>query len=156
MRYQLARPSLKVTGRTAQPRSERFTYEVWNPFFRTYQPVKSVEEGVQRVRELASLIGRMWTQEHPKLALLEDVPDPDLIDRSRWAELRINPMVQRGYDTRQDDYPAWSHAIGLMQAIELICDRLGCTMDAIRETANASRETAEVARHASRDRSVYG
>jgi hypothetical protein len=126
MRYQLARPSLKITGRTEEPRESRFTYEVWNPFLRVYQPVASVEEGVLRIGELADLIGRMWTRQHPKLALLQDVPEPDLIDRARWAELRINPTIQRGCDTRQDDHPAWEQAVGMVQATATICERVGC------------------------------
>jgi hypothetical protein len=125
MRYQLVRPSLKLSIRTDGPSGPGLACEVWNPFLRLYQPVASVEEGVQRVSELADLIGRMWTRQHPKLELLEDVPDADLIDRARWAELRINPTIQRGCDTRQDDHPAWEQAVGLVQATAAICDRVG-------------------------------
>jgi hypothetical protein len=127
MRYQLVRPSLKLTARTDAPPGHRLACQVWNPFLRIYQPVASVEEGVQRVSELADLIGRMWTRQHPKLALLEDVPEADLIDRARWAELRINPTIQRGYDTRQDDHPAWEPAVGLVQATGHICERVGAS-----------------------------
>jgi hypothetical protein len=94
MRYQLACSSL-------QPRASRVTFEEWIPFLRTDQPVASVEEGVLHVGELADLLGRMWTRQPPKLALLEDTPDTDLIDRARWAELRINSTIPRGCDTRQ-------------------------------------------------------
>jgi len=125
MRYQLVRPSLKLTARAEAPAAHRLACEVWNPFLRTYQPVASVEEGVQRVGELVDLIGRMWTRQHPKLALLEDVPEADLIDRARWAELRINPTIQRSCDTRQDNQPAWEQAVGLVQATETICERVG-------------------------------
>ena len=150
MQYQLARPSLKITGRANGTRADRFTCEVWNPFFRAYQPVASVEEGVLRVGGLANLIGRMWTRQHPKLALLEDVPDADLIDRARWAELRINPTIQRGCDTRQDDHPAWSHAVGLVQATQTVCTRVGCTP----QTASPSRHTADVPRSTAQDRGM--
>lgn len=125
MRYQLVRPSLRLATRTDAPPGDRLACAVWNPFLRTYQPVASVEDGVQRVGELADLIGRMWTRQHPKLALLEDVPEADLIERARWAELRINPTIQRGCDTRQDDHPAWEQAVGLVQATATICERVG-------------------------------
>lgn len=125
MRYQLARPSLKIAARAEGLWANRFTYEVWNPFLHTYQPVASVEAGVRRASELADLIGRMWTLQHPKLELLEDVPEADLIDRARWAELRINPTIQRGCDTRQDDGPDWVQATGLVQATETVCVRVG-------------------------------
>jgi hypothetical protein len=140
MQYQLARPSLKLIGRTEEKRANRVTCEVWNPFLHTYQPVPSVEDGVLRVVELADLIGRMWTRQHPKLALLEDVPDADPIDRARWAELRINPTMQRGCDTRQDDHPAWSPAVGLVQATETISAWVGYTP----QTAGAVHHTADV------------
>ncbi|HET6609557.1 MAG TPA: hypothetical protein VFG62_23000 [Rhodopila sp.] len=35
----------------------------------------SVEAGVLRIGERADLIARMGARRHPKLALLEDVPD---------------------------------------------------------------------------------
>jgi len=151
MRYQLVRPSLKVTGRSQELRANRFTFEVWNPFLRTYQTVASVEEGVLRVGELADLIARMWTRQHPKLALLEDVPDADLIDRTAWAELRINPTIPRGCDTRQDDHPAWSQTGGLAQATQTVCTRVGCAP----QTASASGHTADVRRPAAQDRGIY-
>ena len=140
MQYQLARPSLKLIGRTEEKLANRFTCEVWNPFLHTYQPMASVEEGVLRVVELADLIGRMWTRQHPKLALLEDVPDADPIDHTRWAELRINPTMQRGCDTRQDDHPAWNPAVGLVQATETISAWVGYTP----QTAGVFHHTADV------------
>jgi hypothetical protein len=151
MRYQLVHPSLKVTGPTKDPRADCFTFEVWNPFQRIYQPVASVEEGVLRVGELADLIARMWTRKHPKLALLEDVPDAELIDRAHWAELRINPTVPRGCDTRQDDHPAWSQAGGLVQATQTVCTRVGCTP----QTANAPGHSADEQRRTAQDRGMY-
>ena len=150
MRYQLPHPSLKVTRRAEEARASRFVCEVWNPFLRTYQPVASVEEGVLRVGKLADLISRMWTRQHAKLELLEDVPDADLIDRARWAELRINPAIPRGCDTRQDDNPAWSQAAGLVQATDTICIRVGCTP----QTASTSHQTADVARPTAQDRGM--
>lgn len=138
MRYQLVRPSLRLSVRAEAPPGHRVTSEIWNPFVRAYQPVASVEEGVQRVSELADLIGRMWTRQHPKLALLEDVPEPDLIERARWAELRINPTIQRGCDTRQDDHPTWEQAVGLVQATATICERVGVSAaDGLRHRADA-------------------
>jgi hypothetical protein len=148
MQYRLARPSLKVTGRTEEPPASRFTFEVWNPFLRSYQPVASVEDGVLRVGELADLISRMRARQHPKLALLEDVPEADLIDRTCWAELRINPTIPRGCDTRQDDYPAWTQAGGLVQATQIVCARVGCAPQTI-SAAGVSRPTAQ-------DRRMHG
>lgn len=89
IRYAVARPSLKIIGRADHERASRFIFRVWSPFARAYQPVASVEEGLHRVLELASLIGRMTLRQHPKLALLADVPEADALERARWAEFRI-------------------------------------------------------------------
>jgi hypothetical protein len=143
MRYQLARPSLRMIGRSGDQQASRFTFEIWNPFIRTYQPVASVEEGAVRAGELAALIGRMWLRQHPKLALLEDVPDADLIERARWAEVRINPTARRTYDTRQDNHPAWTQAVGMARATEAACARVGWTANAdgaVKPSGDAPRQ----------------
>jgi hypothetical protein len=152
MRYRQARPSLKVTRHTEEPPANRFTFEVWNPFLRSYQPVASVEDGVLRVGELANLISRMRTRQHPKLALLEDVPEADLIDRTCWAELRINPTIPRSCYTRRDDHPAWTQTGGLVQATQIVCARVGCAP----HTVGASGHSAGVSRPIAQDRGMHG
>lgn len=130
MRHRLARPSLRIIERNADPPARRLSFEVWNPFAAGYQSVASVQEGLRRVGELAALIGRMWARQHPKLALLEDVAGAGVIRQARWAEMRINPTTQHSYDTRQDNDPAWAPAAGMAQATQIVCTRVGCEPDA--------------------------
>ena len=121
----LCRPSLKIT-RTGDPaEANRFCVEVWNPFVHKYQPVDSIEEGVSRVGDLATLISRMWLARHPKRDALMDVPIAKKIDGLRWAELRINATTFRSYDTRSDDRPIWARAVGMKQAAAAISSKLG-------------------------------
>jgi hypothetical protein len=121
----LCRPSLKITRSGDQTEANRFCLEVWSPFLHEYQPVNSVEEGLTRVGDLANLIGRMWLERHPKRDALMDVPVAAVIDGRRWGELRINATIFRSYDTRSDDRPAWAKAVGMKQAVTIICARVG-------------------------------
>jgi hypothetical protein len=124
-RHGLCRPSLKITRTGDLTKAAPFRVEVWNPFLHEYQPVNSVEEGVRRLGELASLIGRMWRVRHPKWDALIDVPVAAEIDGRRWAELRISGTAFRSYDTRSDDRPAWAKATDMKRATTTICTKVG-------------------------------
>jgi hypothetical protein len=121
----LSRPSLKITRHEGQTSPDNFTFEVWSPFTGSYQPAASIEEGLQRADELASLICQMWLQKHPKHRALTDTPDADVIDSLEWAEVRVNATRYRSYDTRRFDRPTWVRATGMAQAAETICNRVG-------------------------------
>jgi hypothetical protein len=123
-RRSLCRPSLKITRSGDQTEANRFCVEVWNPFLHEYQGINSVEEGVARVDALASLIGRMWVERHPKRYNLKDVPNAAEMDGKRWAEFRINATAFRSYDTRSDDRRAWTRVTGLKQAAAIICTKV--------------------------------
>jgi hypothetical protein len=122
-----SRPTLKITRYEVQTSPDNFSFEVWSPFTGSYQPVISIEDGLQRVDELANLICQMWLQGHPKYGALTDAPDADLIDRIEWAELRVNATRYRSYDTRRFDRPTWVRTTGMAQAIETTCNRVGYT-----------------------------
>ncbi len=125
-RQRLSRPSLKISHPSDQAGLDGFTFEVWNPFTGGYQLVDSVQEGLRRVGELAGLICQMWLQRHPKQQDLTDAPAAaDGGDGPEWAEFRINPTTYRSYDTRRHDQPVWMRAVGMTQAIELTCTRVG-------------------------------
>lgn len=129
-RQRLSRPSLKISHPLGRPELEGFTFEVWNPFTGGYQLVDLVQEGLRRVGELAGLICQMWLQRHPKQQDLTDAPAGDRDDGAEWAEFRINPTTYRSYDTRRRDQPVWMRAVGMKQAIELTCTRVGCALPA--------------------------
>ena len=121
----VCRPSLKITRSGDQALGDRFCVEVWNPFVHGYQPVNSLDEGITRVGDLATLIGRMWLERHPKRDVLMDVPVASEFDGLRWAELRINATTFRSYDTRSNDYSVWTRAAGIKQAAAVICSKVG-------------------------------
>jgi hypothetical protein len=122
------RPSLKITRHADRGRASSFTFEVWSPFTGTYQVVDSIEDGLQRVDQLAGLICQMWIQRHPKQDALTDAPDTDGTDTTEWAEFRINAATYRSYDTRRHDRPRWARAGGLVQATETTCARVRCVL----------------------------
>jgi hypothetical protein len=124
-RQRLSRPSLKISHPLDRAELDGFTFEVWNPFTGGYQLVDSVQEGLRRVGELAALICQMWLQRHPKQHDLTDAPAADGADGAEWAEFRINPTTYRSYDTRRRDQPVWMRAVGMTQAVELTCARVG-------------------------------
>jgi len=121
----LSRPSLKITRQVERSEAGAFTFEVWNPFAGVYQPVDSVQHGLQRVGQLAGLICQMWLQRHAKQNDLSDAPDVAGVDDVQWAEFRINPTTYRSYDTRRSDRPTWMRSVGMVQAVELVCARVG-------------------------------
>jgi hypothetical protein len=129
-RQRLSRPSLKITRRVDHM-AAAFRFEVWNPFTGLYQPVETVQQGLKRLGELAGLIGQMWLQRHPKQNDLTDAPDEVADDDVQWAEFRINPTTYRSYDTRRHDRPAWMRAVGMTQAVELTCARVGYALPAL-------------------------
>jgi hypothetical protein len=120
-RQRLSRPSLKITRSEA----DGYVFEVWNPFIGNYQPIGSILDAMQRVDELAGLIGQMWLQRHPKQSILADVPEADRTDRIQWAEFRVNATTHRSYNTRRFDRPGWMRAAGLSQAAETTFTRIG-------------------------------
>src|SRR5689334_5160159 len=91
----LSRPSLKITRHEDQASPNDFTFDVWSPFTGNYQPTVSLEDGLRRVHELASLICQMWPQKHPKHGALTDAPDANMIDNLEWAELRVGATTYR-------------------------------------------------------------
>lgn len=127
-RQRLSRPSLKISHPLGRTEFEGFIFEVWNPFTGGYQLVESVQEGLRRVGDLAALICQMWLQRHPKQQDLTDAPDAPGDDGAEWAELRVNPTTYRSYDTRRHDRPTWMRAVGITQAVELTCTRVGYAM----------------------------
>jgi hypothetical protein len=129
-RQRLSRPSLKIT----RAESDGHVFEVWNPFIGNYQPIGSILDAMQRVDELAGLIGQMWLQRHPKQSVLADVPDVDRTDGIQWAEFRVNATTHRSYDTRRFDRPGWMRAGRLTQAAEATCTKVGYALP----TPNAS------------------
>ncbi len=130
-RSRLSRPSLKITHQVDPTESDDFTFEVWSPFTGSYQSVVSVQEGLRRIGELAALICQMWLQRHPKQHDLTDAPVSDVGNTVEWAEFRVNPTTHRSYDTRRHDRPAWTRALGISQAVELTCTRVGCALPAV-------------------------
>jgi hypothetical protein len=125
IRQRLNRPSLKITRQIGPSDPRAFTVEVWNPFAGLYQPVDTVQHGLQRVNKLAALICQMWLQRHPKQGELLDAPDTKDGNDVEWAEFRINPTTYRSYDTRRHDRPAWMRALGMIHAVEQTCARVG-------------------------------
>jgi len=124
-RHRLSRPSLKITRQVDQRRDSHLVIEVWNPFVGAYQGAGSVEDGLVRVDELASLICRMWLQGHPKRDVLVDVPDGAATEGVRWAEFRINSTTIKSYDTRYYARSEWARAAGMKQAAAITCTRIG-------------------------------
>jgi hypothetical protein len=127
-RQRLSRPSLRITRHAEQDGTNRFVFEVWSPFLGQYQPVSSIDIGLQRIEELTQLICQMWLQRHPKQATLIDVPDPEPNDGIEWAEFRINATTFRSYDTRGFDRLGWMRAAGLAQAAKATCAKVGYAM----------------------------
>ncbi len=121
----LSRPSLKISHQIGQTEVGGFIFEVWNPFTGAYQLVDSVQDGLRRIAELSTLICQMWLQRHPKQQELTDAPDGAAGEGAEWAEFRINPTTYRSYDTRRHDRTGWMRAVGIKQAVELTCARVG-------------------------------
>jgi hypothetical protein len=119
------RPALKITRHADEPNAASFTFEVWNPFVASYQPVTSVETGLGRIDQLARLIRQMRLYGHQKQDQLTDVPDADRNGHGRWAEFRVSATTYRSYDTRRTDRPRWVRAIGKLEAVEATCTSVG-------------------------------
>ena len=123
------RPSFRIVR--AGSSAESFSFEIWNPFTGTYQPVSSMEQGLRRVEQLSALIRQMWLHSHPKRSLLIDVPTPrgnggnDGPDLYAWAEFRISASAYRTYDTRRSDRLAWIRVAGMTEATERTCGTIG-------------------------------
>ena len=77
-------------------KGDRLFVEVWNPFVRKYQPVSSVDEGVNRVGGLANLIGRMWLERHPKRDLLMDVPVAAEFNDGNARKSKLSRLLTNG------------------------------------------------------------
>ncbi len=130
-RQRLSRPALRITRHADRERTDRFTFEVWNPFTGLYQPVDSIDIGMRRINELTQLICQMWLQRHPKQDALIDVPDPGENDGAEWAEFRVNATTFRSYDTRGFDRLGWMRAAGLLQAAKATCGKVGYALPAM-------------------------
>lgn len=122
------RPSLKITRRVDEQPTGSLAFEVWSPFVGSYQPVASVEAGLRRIDQLARLICQMRARGHKKQDQLADVPDVAPSDGSRWAEFRVSATTFRSYDTRRNDRPRWTRAIGMLQAAEATCASVDCAL----------------------------
>ncbi len=120
-----ARPSLRITRDVGRAGQDRFTVEIWSPFTACYQPVDSIEGGLQRIEELARLIGQMWLQRHPKRVVLVDPPDVNEVDGAQWAELRRTATESGHYDTRCFHRMNWAPAAGPAEAVETMCNEVG-------------------------------
>jgi hypothetical protein len=109
----LGRPSLKITRPRSPNEAEAFVVEVWNPFAGSYEFADTLESGMRRVKELASL-RKMWLQRHPK----RNAPDVNRTDKPQWAEFRINTATYCRYDTLRFDRPSWRRETGLTHAAD--------------------------------------
>jgi hypothetical protein len=120
----VSRPALKITRHDDRDRPGDVSFEAWNPIIARYEPMVSLDDGLNRVTELAEQVRVMWVQNDPARTSLKDVPDPDE-DDTEWAELRVNAQAIRVYETRTFDQPGWKKAMSRSAAVETICNEVG-------------------------------
>src|SRR5271156_1272141 len=85
----VTRPSLKITRHDDRDPPEGVSFEVWNPITARYEPMASLDDGLNRLTDLAERVRLMWVQHDPARTSLKDAPDPDEDDDGEWAELRV-------------------------------------------------------------------
>jgi hypothetical protein len=121
----VTRPTLRITRHDHPQPSGDVGFEVWNPIATHYEPMASLDEGLNRVTELAERVRLMWVQHDPARTSLKDAPDPDEDDDSEWAELRVSAQAIRVHETRTFDQLGWKKAMSRSAAVETICNEIG-------------------------------
>ncbi len=121
----MSRPSLKITHHDDREPPGDVSFEVWNPITARYEPMASLDDGLNRMTELAERVRLMRVQHDPARASLNDAPDPDEDDDGEWAELRVSAQANRVYETRTFDQKGWKKAIGRTVAIQRTCNEVG-------------------------------
>lgn len=121
----VSRPTLKITRHDDRDPPGNVSFDVWNPIIARYEPMASLDAGLNRVTELAGQVRLMWAQHDPARASLKDAPDPTEGDDTEWAELRVSAQKYRVYETRTFDRHGWKKAMGRTIAIETICNEVG-------------------------------
>ncbi len=124
-RSNVTRPSLKITRHDDRKPPGDFSFEVWNPFTAGCEAKASLDDGLDRVTELAEQVRVMWVRHDPARAFLKDAPDPDEDDDTEWAELRVSAQSSRVYETRNFDQRKWKKAMSRTAAIETTCNEVG-------------------------------
>ena len=120
----MSRPSLKITRQDGRELSE-FSSEVWNPVTRSYEPMASLGDALDRVTALAERVRVMWVQQDPARSTLTDPPDPADDDGTEWAEFRVSFQANTVYETRNFDQTDWKKAMSRTAAIEITCNEVG-------------------------------
>lgn len=121
----MSRPSLKIARHDDRELPGDVSFEVWNPITSSYEPMASLDDGLNRVTELAEQVRVMWVQHDPARTSLKDAPDPDEDDDSEWGELRVNAWTNGLYETRNFDQHGWKKAANRSGAVETICNEVG-------------------------------
>ena len=119
----VSRPWLKMTRHDDRQPPGDVSFEVWNPIAARYEPKASLNDGLNRVNELAEHVRVMWVQRDPARTFLKDAPDP--ADDTEWAELRVNCSANQLYETRTFDQHGWKEAMSRCAAVETICNDMG-------------------------------
>ena len=120
----MSRPSLKITRDDDQEPPADFVFEIWNPIAGAYEPVASLDGGLNRLTELANEVRRMWVQRDPARASFKDAPDPAEDDDTEWAEFRASAQASLIYETRNFDQRIWKKAANRVAAIQTVCNEI--------------------------------
>ena len=121
----MSRPSLKITHHDDRDPPGAVSFDVWNPVIARYEPMASLDDGLNRVTELAEQVRVMWVQHDPARTSLKDAPEPAEGDDGEWAELRASAPANRVYETRTFDQTGWKKAMSRSAAVETICNEVG-------------------------------
>jgi hypothetical protein len=121
----VSRSTLKITRHDDRRPPGDVSFEVWNPISARYEPMDSLDAGLNRVSELGEQVRVMWVQHDPARTSLKDVPDPTEGDNAEWAEFRVSGPAHRVYETRTFDQHRWTRAPSRTAAIETICNEVG-------------------------------
>jgi hypothetical protein len=121
----VSRPTLRITRHDDRDPPGDVSFEVWNPITIRYEPMASLDDGLNRVTELAEQVRVMLVQHDPAKASLKEVPDPARDDDSEWAEFRVSTQANRVYEIRTFDQRRWVRATSRTAAVETICNEVG-------------------------------
>jgi hypothetical protein len=121
----VSRPTLKITRHDDRDPPADVSFEVWNPIIARYEPMASLDDGLNRVTELAERVRLMWVQHDPARSSLKDAPDPAEGDDGEWAEFRVSAHAILVYETRTFDQHRWRKATGRTASVETICNEVG-------------------------------
>jgi hypothetical protein len=121
----VSRPSLKIIRHDDQEPPGNVSFEVWNPITARYEPMVSLDDGLNRVTKLAEHVRVMWVQHDPAIASLKEAPDPADDNDGEWAELRASTHSYRVFETRTFDQHGWKKAMSRSAAVRTICNEIG-------------------------------